>query len=400
MMQSKPDSEEPVTPESIRDSEGALESEPASTQEASSAGEGYMIDVPVKWRIVRGLGKFLILFGTLGFLQLIPTIAFDTGRLVGYMLGLVVIGTMLWGGIWLARFASVKVSRIDSRVEKMIENMSPMDLGKPMRKQGRLYKVLLVATVVAMLPFVRYLASCSDVFPDVRSLIREIPEVVFNVALLVGVFGGVYALVRIRRFVWWKYVVAVMAVTLPLSSIWVPAMAKVRERVRTTTETQSIMPIPSECAALLTKDAFVEAIKSPRVLDKYHVDNGSVLVLEAQDKDGNGIFECVRGITYEKYMSVGLLARAPQDIRVVVALGQPGPYDENPGGFVHPAFARPSGVVAPFLIFRWPEKSLLMTGAVKIKGVFEVEPVRRRIASELNGVLRGSNDAGRQGTDF
>jgi hypothetical protein len=135
----------------------------------------------------------------------------------------------------------------------------------------------------------------------------------------------------------------------------------------------------------LTVEAFVEAMKSPRVLDKGDVGNGSVLVLEARAKEGKSGYECVRGIAYEKYMPETMLARDQRDIRVVVALEKPGLFRENPGFLP----GKPDGVAAPFLIFRWPEKSLLMTGAVRIKGVFEVEPVRRRIASELNGALRG-----------
>jgi hypothetical protein len=199
------------------------------------------MNIPIQWRLVRGVGKLLTLFGAAFFVQVSIRMVFEVGNssalVLAAILELAQFIAMLGGGICLVWFASAQVSTIDTMVENLASKSVSLSGRKP--NPDAIYSQLVFVTAVGLLPFIRDIASYNHVLPSVVSLIDNLPGFFLYICWFAGIIGGLERLLRIRRFVWRRYLIAVMAVVLPVASISV--LVQVRARTRPPAATQSML---------------------------------------------------------------------------------------------------------------------------------------------------------------
>jgi hypothetical protein len=302
------------------------------------AGGSEIPEIPVqqgpwRWRALRVVFTLLFLLGGLGFFNGVSMAITSHLWPRSYRQGNMLLVGTLFAVLLIWLIGSALLSRMAARRMKRIYADEPFT------------KELVAVSVAALVALV---------FGAV------IPEWVSGISLLVAVFGSLYVVLKCKTFRWRNYFVAGLAPGLVCLPIWVGTFMRAQELAWISQRTEVFRATITDVATLFAHDDLVKAMASPKTVGAMPDLGDSVLVLDAESENRSAI----AGLSVSEldaFVPQDSSVKQPDSVHVVVILGKIGPE-------INSFFELPENapLVAPVLVYRWPEKQLARTAKLTL----------------------------------
>ena len=329
---------------------GNNQAEPPRLVEGHSASElSGNSRAPVGWALLRLLGTLMFLGGTssLSVCMLWPLYVFYWGYdfpkpwptvLLLQMFSCLICATILIVGLLLARLVARKFyCSVEIR---------------PGQDSGWL-GIILIATAASW-PVMLYFADTEFSY-----------AVVF--LSLAAVVSALIVLVGRKPFHWQKYLLVGVGVGLTSGSVFSQAGFNACAVVQMVARDKTFASEIEEAATLFDNDDLEQAaIQGSQLFGLVSDTRGRLLVLNAESEGEKGPYQ-VRTSHLETHLPSGSLARDSDSLGVVVIVGPVGfiPFGMSTSG----PFRLPGNYAlgAPILVYKWPEKELVVSGKIKFR---------------------------------
>lgn len=175
--------------------------------------------------------------------------------------------------------------------------------------------------------------------------------------LLVGI-GGLWMLLRSRRFVWQKYAVVgvgIVALTLP---IYIPQMQSMSGYTWARDHEDAFQPLIQEAeeAGLCTGNILHDVAMHEFDLMNIQSIEALIIVLVAEDVTDTASSLAISAVSGQ--LPKNLRAESSSDVQFLLIHGEPGPFRGS--------LTQTQDLVAPVLLYSWPNKKMIGSGRLVI----------------------------------
>lgn len=219
-----------------------------------------------------------------------------------------------------------------------------------------------------------------------------LPEAVYGISFLVAVVGSLYVVFKCKTFRWRNYVVAGLVPGLMCVPIWLPSMVRVQNIVFISQHTQAFQETIADTAKLFTHDDLMKAVSSDKIIGEIPNLKDGVLVLDAE----SGNHSAIDGLAVSElavYIPDSFSAKQPGLVHVVVVLGKIGSETDSRFSIGDSANSNAS-LVAPLLVYRWPEKQLVCSGKL-VTGCYGSDSPRKVYSKAADSLIRFLQEKGK-----
>ncbi len=275
-------------------------------------------------------------------------------RLPSYVAFLIT-NSILFGGVALAALLFVRY----------LGNRFYLPLGPGEEPSTMILGLILVGGIVAWMP-----------------MLFEASKAIAQLGLVVASLFGLVMLLLYGVFRWRVYIVVGLGMGLAGASATAPVPHQERLQEVTALRNKVFDTAIQTCTTKCAEQDFVAAIRSPELIDPWNRPIDHFVVLAAVPKKNRAKFS-LSICPLEAYLAEGLLASSPSDLKAVVVVGPFG--EEGPGSAFSPRLAPGTRLVAPVLIYEWPENTLVERASIVAPHGAPIP----RVAAELDRTLRG-----------